>query len=605
MPQPCLHKSTVRGLIAFFCVSLVGLSGCNTQPAVPPAAVPHPSATKSAVQPSSTVPAKSLAETKPAAPAVRPRFVGVAADVGVKFTFYNDARPERFYYPEAMGSGVCWLDFDADGQLDLCLAQGCNLLPAAQQTGDLRTAFFRGQGHGQFRDVTLHTGGGQAGYGQGCAAGDFNADGFIDVFIAGFGADLLLQNNGDGTFTEVTRESGIDDPRWGSSALWLDVDRDGDLDLYVVNYLTVNPQSHHICQYVEGPGYCGPGAFEAEADALWLSDGAGQFREASAEWGLVGENGKGLAVLAVDLDDDLLPELYVANDMTPNFLFTRSGSQANAQPVYRDIAMSNGAAVSGSGLNEASMGIACADFDGDGRPDLVLTHYYRMKDTLYRNLGNLLFEDDSRRTKLSAESLETLGFGNYAGDYDRDGDPDLVFVNGHVLGPNILPQLMRPELLENRAGAFQNISDFAGEYFAAKHIGRGLAAGDFDNDGDFDLAVTHVGQPVALLQNETDTGTHRWIGIHLQTRNRVPPVGGRVVVSCGALRLVQPIVAGGSYLSQHDPRLLFGLGTETGPITVEVHWPSGEISRPESLAANQYWNIRDDRTVARPESQQR
>jgi hypothetical protein len=239
------------------------------------------------------------------------------------------------------------------------------------------------------------------------------------------------------------------------------------------------------------------------------------------------------------------------------------------------------------------MGVACADFDGDQLVDIFLTHYYAKKNTLYRNLGNLMFHDNSFATRIAAASYDKLGFGTVTFDYDRDSAMDLFITNGHVLGPRHSPDIMPPTLLwNNRQGVFSDISRFAGPYFQDLWLGRGAAGGDYDEDGDLDLIVTHIGRPVALLRNDTES-QHHWLGIDLHTPARMPPVGGRVTVRAGGRAITLPIVAGGSYLCTSDPRLLFGLRDHHGPVDVEVYWPSGRVDVLTALASDCYWRIKE------------
>jgi hypothetical protein len=450
---------------------------------------------------------------------------------------------------------------------------------------------FRGVGGGRFEDATIPSASGDQGYGQGCAVGDFDADGFPDLYITNYGDDVLLHNCGDGTFHDVTHSARVSDAEWSTGAAWFDADADGDLDLYVVNYMDVSHDNLKVCLIGGVPAYCGPGDYNGVPNRMYVNQGDGAFIESAEQLGLAATNGKGLAVAALDLDDDLLAEVYVGNDMTANFLFTRT-RQADASPQprpYLEIASLAGCAVSETGDNEASMGIACADFDGDSRTDIFLTHYYRQKNTLYRNLGGLSFSDESRKSRIAALTFLTLGFGTVALDYDRDGAADLFLANGHVLGPNYTPNAMRPQLLRNDGAArFEDFSDQAGVYFQQPWLGRGAAGGDFDDDGDLDIAVSHLYRPAALLRNDTPA-EGRFLGIDLRPRDRSGAVGGRVVVRLGDRTWTRPIVAGGSYLSSNDPRLLFGLGDADGPAQVEVYWPSGLIDRFEDLALNQYW----------------
>ena len=259
--------------------------------------------------------------------------------------------------------------------------------------------------------------------------------------------------------------------------------------------------------------------------------------------------------------------------------------------LWREVGLESGSAVSGTGQNEASMGIACADFDRDRLPDLYLTHYFQAKNTLYRNLGELRFHDDSYRSRAAVTSFESLGFGSAALDFDRDGAPDLFVANGHVLGPAVPPFAMTPQVLWNDGrGRLYDASGNAGPFFQEARVGRAVAAADYDNDGDLDLAVSHIGQPVALLRNDTSTGRH-FIGMELRTRDRVPPVGGRVEVVAGDFHTTLPIMTGGSYLAAADSRLLAGLGDQPGPVRVTMHWPSGRTQVCDALIADRYWTI--------------
>ncbi len=533
---------------------------------------------------------------------ITPRFVDTAAGAGVEFKFFTDAVPGRYLLPEVMGGGAAWIDYDGDGRLDLYLRDGCRIVEPDATDPRHVSRLFRNLGDSHFQDVSAAGNCDFRGYGQGCAAGDFDVDGFADLYLTNYGRNALLKNNGDGTFANVTGSAGVGITGWSTSVIWLDLDDDHDLDLYVARYMDVTPANSKVCEYDQKPGYCGPGSYGSVPDAVYLSQGDGTFIEAAEELGFHDPDGKGLAVAAVDLDDDLRPEIYVANDMTPKHLFTRSlvhTGNRTSRRLYENVAVAAGCALSDTGMNEAGMGIACADFDGDGLPDLFLTHYYHMKNTLYHNRGGLVFDDESRRSRIAVASFESLGFGNCAFDYDRDGDPDLLISNGHVLGPEQSPNEMRPQLLLNTRGVFSDISDSAGWYFSELCLGRCVAAADFDDDGDLDFAITHLDRPLALLCNQTETN-RRFIGFQLETISRIPPVGGRVVVTCGPLRQVLPILAGGSYLAASDTRILAGLGDETSPVRTEIYWPSGRVDRFDSLEPNRYWRIVEGRQPQSP-----
>lgn len=564
------------------------ICGCGSAPnpdevpSAPPAVTASRESAAASAQQSDTAQPAVSSETE----LTRPAFVDRAEELQLDHTFYTDTVPGRYFLPEIMCGGMAWFDFDLDGWSDLYLTNGARLKDPDPTDQAHRHRFFRNVGGHRFEDRGNVSRLGHNGYGQGTAVGDFNQDGFPDLFVSCYGPNRLYLNLGDGTFEDATSSLGERAPQWSTGAVFADFDADGDLDLFVANYMDVNWQTHKSCTFGGKPGYCGPGDYNSQPDWLFINDGTGRFDERSAEFGLVGDRGNGLAVAWADLDEDRLPELYVANDMAPNFLFTRSG--ATGPTLYMDAAGRAGCAVSGNGQNEASMGIALADFDRDGLPDLYLTHYYHHKNTLYHNLGGMLFEDDSYRTRVAALSKERLGFGCMALDYDRDGALDLFIANGHVLGPEHDPFQMPPSLIRNDGrGRFDDVSSLAGSYFETSRLGRGVGGADFDNDGDLDLAVTHLDQPVALLRNETETA-RRWIGVCLSTPSRIRAVGGKVELIQGKHREVRNVWDGGSYYSTSDERVLLAV-PESGPFVVRVEWPDGQRVEYDNLAPNRYW----------------
>ena len=539
----------------------------------------------------------------------RPRFEDVAASSGLDFSFHTDAVPGRYFLPEIMGGGAAWFDFDRDGWLDLFLVNGDELAAEPQRPKKHADSLYRNRDGQHFEEISGSAFAGTMGYGQGCAVGDFDADGFEDLYVSGFQTSTLLHNLGDGTFEDATAESSTRIKEWGASCVWLDINDDRNLDLYVVTYLDATLKNQQHCKFNGVSGYCGPGHYEAVVDRLFLNLGDGRFREVGEEVGIAIPEGKGLGITVLDFDLDGQNEIYVANDMTPNFLFQRqpgTASRANPSdaisvlPKYRDVAPESGCAVSDMGQNEASMGVACADFDGNGYYDIFLTHFYAQKNTLYRNLGGLQFEDDSRRSRIAATSFDMLGFGTVAFDYDRDGRADLFVANGHVLGPEHKPFEMLPQLLHNDGQArFDDVGNQAGDYFRKPCVGRGAAGADYDNDGHLDLLVTHVDRSVALLRNTNETRAH-FIGIELRRADRLPPQGTQVIVEAGKKRIVSMSVGGGSYLCASDPRLLIGLGDWNEPVTLEIRWLSGEVVRHENVAVDRYWLAFEGRELLPP-----
>lgn len=575
---------------------LVVFAGCQRAPV----ALPETSVEPSSRATVSTTPIDVRDSKETSVSDVAPRFVVVTPEIGVDFTFDSDVVAGRFFLPEIMGGGLAWIDVDGDGWLDLFAANGCPLNPSATTTAAGTSRLWRNREGEAFVDITTPAQAGVVMFGQGCAVADFDSDGFSDLFIAGYGPDRLLRGQGDGTFRDVTDESGVSGPEWTAGGVWVDLDGDRDLDLYCVNYLNVTLANHQVCQFGERRGYCGPGSYDGVQDQCYLNAGDGTFQNGTDEMGFRAANGKGMSVAAVDLDDDLVPEIYVANDMTANYLFRRvPGGSTTELPRYEDVAASSGCAVGGSGASEASMGISLADFDGDGRTDIYLTHYFHMKNTLYRNLGGLIFDDISNRSRVAATSYESLGFGTAALDYDRDGDPDIFVANGHVLGPAQQPNEMRPQLLNNDKGVFRDVSSSAGTYFKELLLGRCVAACDFDNDGDLDLAVSHIGRPMVLLRNDTPVASQPFVGLTFRTTDRTLPVGGRVVLRTSRRGITYPIVAGGSYMAAQDSRLLLSWPETEELEQIEIHWPSGHIDHLKDVELRRYCEVSEGAASAK------
>jgi hypothetical protein len=517
---------------------------------------------------------------------ILPQLDDVAPELGIVAPYFTDTVPGRYFLPEIMGGGATWLDFDQDGQLDLYLTNGSQLEPG-NPPKFYGNRLYRGRVAATFLQVADSWAAADPGYGQGSAAGDFNSDGFPDLYVGNFGPNALYVNEGDGTFSRDTRAPEVDDPAWTSGVMWMDLNRDGWLDLYVTNYLKMTLADRKVCEYEKRPGYCGPGQYEAAPDHVYLNQGDGSFVESSASLGMTESVGKGLAVLGADLDNDQIPEIYVANDMTVNFMYQL---QPGTPLTYADVAGVGGTAQSGEGMNEASMGIACADFDGDQRPDIYLTHYYNMQKTLYKNHGNLQFEDVSRRMRTAQTGYPFLGFGTVPIDFNGDGYQDLFVTNGHVLGPEVKPDRMTPQCLLNKGGKFfEDITPQLTGYFRKEWLGRGAASADFDNDGDLDIAVTHLDEPAAVLKNSTPTQVG-FIGLDLRTSSRVVPCGTLATVTTSRGTQSRSVVIGGSYLSSSDPRLTIPVHSTDQIVEVKIEWSSGQVEQ-HTLTTNRYWHL--------------
>lgn len=485
----------------------------------------------------------------------RIRLLDVAAQVGLDHVYRNGAVGENLMI-EATGGGCAWLDYDGDHAWDLYLIQGGDPLntSAPEQPSD---RLFRATGKGTFEDVTEMAGIAQFGYAQGVAAGDFDNDGFDDVYVTNVGANVLYHNQGDGTFQDVTVAAGVGDTRWSTTAAWSDVDRDGDLDLYVCNYCLYDPRNPIDCQRDGQPRMCNPKVAEPVPDEFFLNNGDGTFSAALEERGLSAPPGRALGVVMADFDNDGDADVYVANDTTPNYLFVNDG-----QGRFSESSTLLGCAVDVNGNPEASMGVACGDYDGNGYLDLYVTHFHRESNTLYRNLGSRGFEDVTGLAGLHGPTLKYLGFGTVMTDFDLDGRQELFIVNGHIdpdKGLEGEPYQMQPQLFTFDGSRWRECGVEAGDYFSARRVGRGVATADFDDDGDLDLCVVHQNAPVALLRNDSNRG--HWLKLaflgHLSNRRGI---GVRVTLRAGDRSFVKQLFGGSSYAVSHQPVLVFEIG---------------------------------------------
>src|SRR5262245_45291166 len=520
-----------------------------------------------------------------AQPSPRAQFVDVTAEAKIGFQHENGASKEKLM-PETFGSGVAWLDYDNDGWLDLYFVNGANLNAGKASTGNM---LLRNTGKGAFVDVTSQAGvAGDGGFGTGVAVGDYDNDGYLDLYVTGFRANILYRNNGDGTFTDVTARAGVGGGVWSSSAGFFDYDRDGDLDLYVVRYLDYNIKENPYCGYrKEGyRQYCDPRNFDGAPDLLYRNNGDGAFTDVSKKAGIANPAGKGLGVAFGDFDRDGWPDIYVANDTVRNFLYRNNGDG-----TFTDLAYSAGVGYDVNGKARAGMGVEFADFDGDGLPDIFVTNFSEEFNGLYRNLGDSTFEDVAEQVGLGSSFLP-LGFGAKLFDYDNDGWTDIFVTNGHVTDNIHLynPRLSYQQtdlLYHNEKGRFRDVSEESGPAFRIKHVGRGAATGDFDNDGDLDIVVSNCGQKPILMRNDGGNRNH-WIAIRARGRqsNRFG-VGSKVLVETEGRKQVKEFGASGSYLSSSDLRLYFGLGGEQKLKRLEIIWPGGGKQTLTGVAADQ------------------
>jgi hypothetical protein len=510
-------------------------------------------------------------------------FREAAAETGLRFQHFTGATG-RFYLPEIMGSGVALLDYDGDGDLDIFLVQGTFLDPG--KGNRLFRNMLKETGKLQFVDVTeqaglshadlSHADLSQSGYGMGVAVGDYNNDGYPDLYVTCFGSNILYRNNGNGTFTDVTREAGVQDGGWSASAAFVDYDKDGYLDLYVAHYLDFTVRGNKECFDATGErDYCAPIAYKPVLHRLFRNLGNGKFQDVTQAAGIAAAVGPGLGVTCADFNGDGWPDIYVANDGAANLLWLNNGNG-----TFREAALRAGAAYSVDGVARAGMGVAAGDFDGTGHESILVTNLTREGATLYRNNGRGEFDDATMQSGLYQPTFPYTGFGVGWFDYDNDGRPDLFISNGGVtimesLRGTPYPFHQRNLLLHNEGVRFRETSGEAGPPFQLSEVGRGAAFGDIDNDGRIDIVVTNNNGPVRLLLNQTAPAGH-WLEVRLQgVKCNRDGIGARVaVLREGHAPLWRRVHADGSYLSASDLRVHFGLG-ERPADRVLVEWPDG------------------------------
>jgi hypothetical protein len=540
----------------------------------------------------SPLPAADAEHDQPRPPV---QFVDVTNESGISFSHENAASAEKFLI-ETMGGAAAWLDYDGDGLLDFYLANSSGT-EAFEPSEPLRGALYRNLGNGQFTDVTGAASVGAAGlFGMGVAVGDYDNDGDPDLVVTGFARSVLYRNDGEGAFQDVTQAAGVSNTgKWGSSAAWFDYDNDGLLDLVIVNYLEWSPERNFHCGE-RRPGYrsyCHPNRYLGQEPTLYRNRGDGGFDDVTQSAGLAGQAGNGLGVVCFDYDRDGWMDIFIANDSMPNFLFRNiEGRQ------FEEVAFIAGVALGENGEAEAGMGVDAADYDGDGWPDLYMTHLDFEFDRLYRNGRDGSFLDATFEDGIGYTTFDVSGFGTRFVDYDNDGWRDLFVANGHVLDNIELfhegtSYQEKKLVFRNIGGKFEEVGDRLGADIARPRVSRGAAFADYDNDGDIDVLVANNGQEPQLLRNQG--GNRRnWLQVELvgQFSNR-DGIGARVTVSSGGVTQVAERTGGGSYQSAHDPRLHFGLGDQDQAERVEVAWPSGRADGFEGILANRVLVVRE------------
>ena len=516
-----------------------------------------------------------------------PIFVDVTEEAGIHFK-HNSGATDHKHIIETMGSGVVFFDYDTDGDVDLYFVQSGNVPQENQQT--LANALYRNEGDGRFTDVTDISGIGDTAYGMAATAADIDNDGDADLYVANFGQDKLYRNNGDGTFTDITETAGIDNTLWGIAAVYLDFDVDGDLDIFVVNYLFYE-MSMPVSTYKGIVGYGHPRSYEGTPDVLYRNDGDGTFTNIAEIAGVTNPvEGRGMAAVAWDYDKDGFPDIYVTNDTNRNFLYHNNGDG-----TFTDESVFIGVGYDDRGIAEGSMGVDCADYDGDGWLDLIVAN--SEKATLYKNEEGLFFADATADSGLEQPTLPFVGFSPLFLDYNNDGHLDIFCANGHP--QDVVEILMdhetyaqRDQMFHNNGdGTYSDISETAGAYFAETLVGRAAATADYDNDGDPDIVIMNSNQHAVLLRN--DGGNRKnWLGIKLiGTRSNRDGIGAKVTLTTEDTTQIREVKSGSSYASGSDTRLLFGLGENQRVKKVSIVWQSGTLQELEDISTNQMLTI--------------
>ena len=538
-----------------------------------------------------------------------PLFRDIAADVGLAFHHFTGATGE-YFMPEIMGSGVALFDYDNDGDLDVYLIQGSTFDPAQDphqsnfppppgwKPGNrLFRNLLSETGKLQFVDVTEKAGVGHIGYGMGVAVGDYDNDGFQDLYVTNFGQNVLYHNNGDGTFTDVTEKAGVDDPRWSTGAAWVDYDGDGRLDLFVANYLDFTVKGNRQCFASTGErDYCTPKMYQPVPARLFHNRGNGTFEDVTAAAGIGAAMGPGLGIVCADFNGDGWPDIYVANDGAAAHLWM---NQKNG--TFKERGALSGAALSPDGLPQAGMGVTAADFDGDGDEDIFKTNLTNEGSNLYVNEGSGNFRDAATELGLFLPTFPYTGFGTECFDYDNDGRLDLFIANGAVNRISSLRSTPypfgQPNLLFHNEGEgkkFRDVTAAAGPAFAISEVSRGAAFGDINNDGAVDIVVANNNGPVRLLLNQNHAiNRNHWLLVSLQaTQGNRFAMGAKVEIRQRTRILLRRAHTDSSYLSASDVRVHFGLGEDANIESLIVHWPSGHKEAWDKLKADQIVHIR-------------
>ncbi|HSE33651.1 MAG TPA: CRTAC1 family protein [Pyrinomonadaceae bacterium] len=525
----------------------------------------------------------SQARSTPSAATVT--FEDITKKSGITW-IHNNAQSAARHLPETVGGGCAFVDYDNDGWLDIFFVNSGTsdfFTPATP----LRNALYRNNRDGTFTDVTVQAGVTNDSFGMGVAVADYDGDGFQDLYVTSYGRNTLYKNTGKGAFVDVTNKAGVGAPGWSTCAVWVDFDNDGKLDLFVSSFVYYDKTLNVLCADEQGRRYyCIPRHYKPSPSRLFRNNGNGTFTDVSADAGIAAFPGKSFGAVATDINNDGWMDLFVANDTMPNFLFVNQAGKK-----FEEVGLAAGVAFSQAGKPRSGMGVDAADYDGDGWQDLFVANIDYEFFSLYHNNKDVTFTDEPREIAAATQLLS--GWGVRFFDYDNDSDPDLLLVNGHpddfVEMHNARVKYKEPMVMFLNTGRhFKNVTESSGAVFTKDFSGRGLATGDFDNDGDLDLLVSNNREAPLLLRNDGGN-RNNWLGLQLvATKSNPSAVGASIRWEAGILKGTRLKTAGGSYLSSHDPREILGVGSALKVTALEIRWPSGQVDRLNNLPVNRY-----------------